>query len=172
MDVGAFGTHEGRRPKLALLIGGQMFADMSRPRGGSQESGFTLIEAMITVGIVAILAAIAIPSYSKYVLRSDLTEAPGNLASFRTTLEQFYQDNRTYAAGAACGVAAPTGTYFTYTCAPNTAGQGYVATATGAAGTPAAGYVYTLNQLNVQATTAVGAHAACAVNATAWVTKC
>lgn len=135
-------------------------------------AGFTLIEVMVTVGIVAILSAVALPIYTKYVLRGDLTEALGNLASYRIMIEQFYQDNRTYAAGVACGAAVPTGTYFTYTCATSTAGQKYTMTATGNTSTPAAGYVYTINQLNVQATTAVGAHSACSTSATAWVTKC
>lgn len=139
---------------------------------GTQQGGFTLIEVMVTVAIIAILSAVAIPAYFKYVLRADLTEAPGNLASYRILLEQFYQDNRTYAGTTACGVLPPSGTFFTYTCATNTAGQGYVATATGATGTPTVGYVYTLNQSNVQATTAVGTNSTCATNSAAWVTKC
>lgn len=139
---------------------------------GTRQEGFTLIEIMVTVAIIAILSAIAIPSYSKYVLRADLTEAPGNLASYRILLEQFYQDNRTYAGASACGVSPPAGTFFTYTCATNTAGQGYVATAAGVTGTPAVGYVYTLNQSNVQATAAVGTNSTCTTNSAAWVTKC
>ena len=41
--------------------------------------GFTLVELMITVAIVAILAAIAIPSYNQYVLRANRAEAQGEL---------------------------------------------------------------------------------------------
>lgn len=149
-------------------MGGRVKRSQTLPRQG----GFTLIEAMVTIAIIAILSAIAIPSYSKYVLRGDLTEAPGNLASYRILLEQFYQDNRTYAGTSACGVTPPSGTFFTYTCSTNTAGQGYVVTATGVTGTPTAGFIYTLNQSNVQATTAVGARGTCSTNASAWVTKC
>lgn len=149
-----------------------MTKQIIRSRQNTRQGGFTLIEVMVTVAIVAILSAIAIPSYSKYVLRADLTEAPGNLANYRVLLEQFYQDNRTYAGSTACGVSPPSGTFFTYACATNTAGQGYVATATGAAGTPTAGYIYTLNQSNVQATTSVGIGSACATTSAAWVTKC
>src|SRR5450631_1494613 len=39
------------------------------------DRGFTLIELMITVAIVAILAAVALPSYSAYVMRANVTDA-------------------------------------------------------------------------------------------------
>ena len=53
--------------------------------------GFTLIEIMIVVAIVAILSAIALPSYSDYVLRSKLPEAFSALSDQRIRLEQYYQ---------------------------------------------------------------------------------
>ncbi|WP_068683258.1 MULTISPECIES: type IV pilin protein [unclassified Variovorax] len=58
--------------------------------------GFTLIEVMITVAIVAVLAAIALPSYRDYVLRGHLVDAHNGLAAMRANMERFYQDNRTY----------------------------------------------------------------------------
>ncbi len=51
---------------------------------------------MITVAIVAILAAVAVPAYSGYIVRSRITDATNALSSLRARMEQYYQDNRTY----------------------------------------------------------------------------
>jgi type IV pilus assembly protein PilE len=115
-------------------------------------SGFTLIEMMVVVAIVAILAAIAIPAYTRYVQRGDLVEATQALSQYRVQMEQYYQDNNTYANGANCGVTAPALVNFTLTCALN-GGQAYTATATGT--NQVTGFTYTITQNNVQATTAL-----------------
>jgi len=114
--------------------------------------GFTLIEVLITVAIVAILASIALPSYTAYVTRSRLPVALDALSSVATRMEQRYQDTGSYANGANCGVALPEVVNFTLTCALADAGQSYTVTATGAG--PVSGYAYTINQLGVRATTA------------------
>jgi type IV pilus assembly protein PilE len=123
-------------------------------------SGFTLIELMIVVAIIGILAAIAIPNYNDYVRRSKLTEAQSTLSDLRVKMEQYYQDNRSYANGAACGVAMPVSPavkYFTYACATAAAGQEFTVTATNSStgGIGAAGaYVFTINHNNQRRTTA------------------
>jgi len=64
----------------------------------SNLQGFTLIELMITVAIVSILASIAYPSYTDYVVRSNRSEAPLELVRLANLQEQFFIDTRTYTA--------------------------------------------------------------------------
>lgn len=59
--------------------------------------GFTLMELMITVAIVGILAGIAYPSYTEFVLRSNRSEAQGELMLFANLQEQVFVDTRAYA---------------------------------------------------------------------------
>jgi type IV pilus assembly protein PilE len=63
------------------------------------QKGFTLVELMVVVVIVAILFTFAIPSYQDYVIRGILVEASSALSNGRIQMEQFYQDNRTYVGG-------------------------------------------------------------------------
>lgn len=71
--------------------------------------GFTLIEVMIVVAIVAILAAIALPSYSEYIKRGQIVEGITPLADMGAKMEQFYQDNRTYVGACDSRIAAKPG---------------------------------------------------------------
>ena len=122
-----------------------------------RHSGFTLIEVMIVVAIVAILSAIAIPSYSEYVIRSRITDGIAGLAGMRVKMEQYFQDNRSYAATpAACipGSIAPlpTANHFSFACS-DLAQSTYTITATGTG--PMDKFVYTLDQNNARVTTGV-----------------
>lgn len=116
---------------------------------------------MITVAIIGILAAIAIPSYQDYVRRGYMVDGTNALATMRADMERYFQDNRTYQ---------PVGTTFTPPCANATASKrtfgnfvvsctgtgaltatAYILTATGIG--PATGAVFTVDQLNVRGTT-------------------
>lgn len=139
-------------------------------------AGFTLIELLIVMVVIAILASIALPSYTRYVQRGDLVEATNALAQYRVQLEQWYQDNNTYADSTAttCGVAPPAGlTNFTVTCAlAGGGGQGYTATATANLGSPVNGFVYTIDQANNQQTTGLpSGWSSASLPATGWIVR-
>lgn len=64
--------------------------------GKQKNSGFTLIELMITIVIIAILAAIALPSYQNYIKRTNIKAAQTDLVSLSLVFENYYQRNLSY----------------------------------------------------------------------------
>ncbi|MDD2776904.1 MAG: prepilin-type N-terminal cleavage/methylation domain-containing protein [Gallionella sp.] len=127
-----------------------------------KNKGFTLVELMIVIAILGILAGIAIPGYTSYVARGRLIEAGINLSALRTSMEQYYQDQRTYAASGAaatCGVPVSSvqAVNFSYGCIVTGTGltQGFTVTASSVVGVglgAAATYVYSLDDGNVRRT--------------------
>jgi type IV pilus assembly protein PilE len=139
--------------------------------------GFTLIEVMIVVAIVAILAGVALPSYFDYIRRGKLPEAFAAMSDFRVKMEQYYQDNRNYG-GTACADATPLVSWsggdgtliyasaknFGYSCVLSTLDGGYRIIATGNDGQ----HVYTINANNQRKTTTFKGAAS---TASCWLTK-
>lgn len=72
---------------------------MNASRGPSTKlrAGFTLIEAMIVVTVLAIIAAIAFPSYSNYVLRANRAAAKAAVMRIAGQQESFFTDRKQYA---------------------------------------------------------------------------
>jgi type IV pilus assembly protein PilE len=62
-----------------------------------RQLGFTLVELMITVAILAILTAIAMPSYQQYVIRGKRAAAQAQMMTIANREEQFILANRIYA---------------------------------------------------------------------------
>lgn len=67
------------------------------PREMVGEGGFSLIELMVAVAIVAILAAVAVPGYFNHTMRSRQTAVIGELMSIKAAQERFFADNGGYA---------------------------------------------------------------------------
>jgi type IV pilus assembly protein PilE len=132
---------------------------------------------MVTVAIVAILAAVALPSYTDYVTRSKFTEAHSHLADLRVKMEQRFQDARDYSAGP-CAPTGPGGAqvkYFTFTCPVAPALSTFTLQAAGIAGTDLEGIAFTVNESNQRATVVTGgskmADKGYTSNANCWITK-
>ncbi len=139
--------------------------DRGKRRSNNSPRGFTLIELMVAVAIVAILASVAMPAYTAYIQRSRVPPALDGLSSYATRMEQRYQDSGSYGSPA-CGATLPTAANFTITCASSAAGQGFTATATGSGAM--AGYAYTINHQGTRVTTA---HPKGVPGASCWTTR-
>lgn len=63
----------------------------------TRRSGFTLIELMIVCAIVGIIAAVAYPSYTRYVVKGNRAAAQAHLIDLAQRQQQFFADSRTYA---------------------------------------------------------------------------
>ena len=59
------------------------------------QKGFTLIELMIVVAIIGILAAIAIPAYQDYTIKSRVSEGASLSGAFKTGVELYWSENGT-----------------------------------------------------------------------------
>ncbi len=82
----------------------------------SMQKGFTLIELMIVVAIIAILAAIAIPAYQDYTIRAQVTEGLSLASGSKTAVAEYYQNRGAYPTdNTLAGVAAPASIFGNFT---------------------------------------------------------
>ncbi len=129
-------------------------------RTGNKTKGFTLLEILIVLVILAVVAGLAIPAYISAVEKSRKQEAIASLSAIRDAEQRFFAINNTYSATYAGLDFDPTAAVvgntpnFAYA-APVVAGQAYTVTATRNANNfsvtsgCAAGYTVQINQLGV-----------------------
>jgi type IV pilus assembly protein PilE len=89
-----------------------------RLQGNPRTGGFTLVELAVTMVIAAVLAAIAIPAYSNYVLKAHRTEAKSALLDLASLEERYYTAFNKY-------TQTPTDLGYSGTGTPFTVGSGY-----------------------------------------------
>jgi type IV pilus assembly protein PilE len=75
----------------------------------ARATGFTLIEIMVVLAIVGVLAAIAVPAYSKHVLRSNRSNAQAILMESAQFMERYYTVNNSYVGATAVSAVVPKG---------------------------------------------------------------
>lgn len=134
------------------------------------QKGFTLIELMITVAIIGILAAIAIPNYNAYVRKARMTDAFNQLSTYALRLEQNFQNNATYvSSGTTCSpaVSSLSSSDFAFTCTGSA--TDFTATATGTG--KMLNYIFTIDAAGTRRTTRFGGSSNLATALTCWSTS-
>ena len=156
-------THSFRFLEFFPLV----MAGVSSRGRGVRAAGFTFIELMMVVAVVAILGAIALPSYKDYVTRGRIPDATSNLAAKRVLMEQYFQDNRTYVSAPACTSDATSSKYFTFSCPSAATATAFTLQAVGTGAMT--GFTFTIDQTGARATSAVPS--GWSTSTTCWVTN-
>jgi|SRR5580658_8569278 type IV pilus assembly protein PilE len=126
-------------------------------------SGFTLTELVVTIAIVGILAAIAIPSYTSYAQQSRRTDATRALSTARQVLERCYTQNYAYNTGCpALAATSPNGYYkIGFSAGPTGSSYTLQATATGIQAKDTTCTSFTIDNTGLQGMTGTGTTQTC-----------
>lgn len=128
-----------------------------RGSGPTGARGFTLVELMIAVAVVAVLLSIAVPAYREYARRGAVAGAIEVLAAGRVVAERYFLDTATYEE-----MPCPGGTrYFTIECESDA--ESYRITATGEGSMNE--FVYTIDEANLRTTSGPWGEGNC------WITR-
>ena len=150
-------AHSIKNPRSRTCLWGRYAPGTSR---SALAGGFTLIELMIVVAIIGILAAVALPSYSRYVTRAKRPEAFSLLSGMGLSAQQYFQDNRSYVGAGGIGGCPPgvglangSSKNFNFSCTNVTATT--ITMQASGISADLSTITFTLNQNGVRATTSV-----------------
>lgn len=87
--------------------------------GKGRIAGFSLIELMVVIAIVAVLVSIAFPAYNNQMTKSRRTDAERAMVEYVQALERYFTTNGKYASsGTTCGATLPSNSsYYNFSCA-------------------------------------------------------
>ncbi len=119
------------------------------------------MELLVTVAVIAILAAIGYPAYTNYTYKARRTEATGTLLDFATRMERYYTDNNSYAGATVDNIMGGADTehgYYTLSVILSNGNQSYTLNAAraGAQASDECG-TFTLNSLGAKSVSGTGA---------------